>query len=380
MADAESPTHTTAATNERQDNRERVDAAQTGSADEHFDSTTLAMLLTSFSAPNHPAIEEEGASHQQRDAEVSTAEASSHHHGKGPRSTFSLVGEAAPLLAAQVPNLLNMDRRTAITTCKLLKESTNFSARDLATFFGVSYRTIYAWLSKPVPPTSEEVANDPQKYRRQRRPKKLNPLNELEVRQWLLEEPARRQADAVIFVKERFGLEVTQQTISNIMKRGGQTLRLVAQADVQYAVEGLNSVQAQAEAYLRSFAEQRLHTTVQSPDGLEPADSDQPATDSGLHASLETGTVDHINVDAVATSPHFLQGLQGLAGVVQAPPSPSTPETPADVDPQATEGVDARKPGGGARRTSNKGKVRRSAARTKGPKKQDVAEQAEDAA
>ncbi|KAJ3343853.1 hypothetical protein HDU93_005136 [Gonapodya sp. JEL0774] len=126
--------------------------------------------------------------------------------------------------------LPELDRRQLIQVCKYLKENTTLSAKDIAKAYQVSLRTMYRWLAMPDPPDNSAPI-----LRKAGKPPKCSLELEDEIFQWLVEEPSRRQIDAVRMVQERHGVTITQQTVSNILKRHGDTsVRLAASGGLHH--------------------------------------------------------------------------------------------------------------------------------------------------
>ncbi|KXS18226.1 hypothetical protein M427DRAFT_68009 [Gonapodya prolifera JEL478] len=135
-------------------------------------------------------------------------------------------GSVNPPTSSGLPEL---DRRQLIQVCKYLKENTTLSAKDIAKAYSVSLRTMYRWLAMPDPPDNTAPV-----LRKAGKPPKCSLELEDEIFNWLCEEPSRRQIDAVRMVHERHGITITQQTVSNILKRHSDTsARLAATGGIQ---------------------------------------------------------------------------------------------------------------------------------------------------
>ncbi|KXS11896.1 hypothetical protein M427DRAFT_46704 [Gonapodya prolifera JEL478] len=92
---------------------------------------------------------------------------------------------------------------------KLLKQTTDITVKKLAEGYGETACTIYNWLAAPDEPKLEMGG----------RKRGLTPEEDLEVAEWMLKDPECKQKDAVVFVKEQFGVDYCQESISNLLKR-----------------------------------------------------------------------------------------------------------------------------------------------------------------
>ncbi|KXS13388.1 hypothetical protein M427DRAFT_33982 [Gonapodya prolifera JEL478] len=88
--------------------------------------------------------------------------------------------------------------------------------------FGVSRRTVFNWLA-----TKPGDGSRPKKRPPGRSPKCSVDVKD-EVCRWMTEDVGRRQVDCVDMVKERYGIDISQRTVANILKRHDVTRKTVS--------------------------------------------------------------------------------------------------------------------------------------------------------
>ncbi|KXS17377.1 hypothetical protein M427DRAFT_260291 [Gonapodya prolifera JEL478] len=102
---------------------------------------------------------------------------------------------------------INTKRTTAQDLC-----AKGISAKLVSKAYAVTEKTVYNWLKPPPLKPREEWGKRGQKP-------KLTKELQREVFDWMVGDTQQRQFDAVQMVQERHGIVITQQTVSNILKR-----------------------------------------------------------------------------------------------------------------------------------------------------------------
>ena len=90
----------------------------------------------------------------------------------------------------------------------------DMSACDLATVFEVHVSTVYRWLVKVL-----DAPVNPVQRRAPGRKRVCSPEAEDAVCRWMVEDPGRRQIDAVAMLRDVYRMNVSQQSVSNILRR-----------------------------------------------------------------------------------------------------------------------------------------------------------------
>ena len=113
-----------------------------------------------------------------------------------------------------------IDKRL-IESCWRLRHEHGYSIEALTVLYGVSQRTVYYWLSRHDRPPVVRVPQRPG-----RKPKCSHAVEQA-VCEFMTEDIARRQLDAVAMAFERFGVRICQKTVSNILRRHDITRKAI---------------------------------------------------------------------------------------------------------------------------------------------------------